>query len=107
MFWMFCKKTLYLKMRKIDHKTRKIVIQYDASYGNLLELSNIISIHQRNLRLLLTKVYKSTTDANPNLCGPFLRTKKCSILLQEFQCLLFHPQGQLTLVRIVYISLAP
>ena len=62
--WMFCHKTTYLKMQKIHHKTLKAVYQSDASYDDLLQLSNSVSHHQRHLRLLLAEIYKSTGTSN-------------------------------------------
>ena len=61
---MFCHKTTYLKMQKIHHKTLKAIYQSDASYDDLLQLSNSVSHHQRHLRLLLTEIYKSTGTSN-------------------------------------------
>ena len=40
LIWMFCKKTIYLKMQKIHHKTLRIIYQSDESYENLLNLDN-------------------------------------------------------------------
>ena len=49
LIWMFCHKTTYLKMQKIHHKTLKVIYQSDASYDDLLQLSNSVSLHQRHL----------------------------------------------------------
>ena len=43
--WIFCKKTIYFKMQKIDHKTLKIIYQSDGFYENLLNLDNTVSLH--------------------------------------------------------------
>ena len=52
-------KGLYLL--KIHHKTLKIKYQSNKTYEKLLELSETVSIHQGDLRLLVTKVYKNTS----------------------------------------------
>ena len=47
-------------MQKIHHKTLRVIYQSDASYdGDLQQLSNSASLHQRRLRSLLTEIYKS------------------------------------------------
>ena len=40
LIWIFCHKTTYLGMQKIHHKTLKVIYQSDASYDDLLQLSN-------------------------------------------------------------------
>ena len=65
LIWMFCRKATYLKMQKIHHKSLKVIYQSDASYDDLLQLSNSVSLHQRHLRFLLTEIYKSTGTLNP------------------------------------------
>ena len=57
LIWMFCHKTTNFKMQKIHHKTLKVICQPDASYDDLLELSNSVSLHKRHLPFLLTEVY--------------------------------------------------
>ena len=71
LIWMFCRKGLYLKMQKIHHKTLKVNYQSNKTYGERLELSKTVSIHQRYLRFLVTEVYKSTSYLNPKLMCSF------------------------------------
>ena len=56
--WTFRYKTTYLKVQKVHHKTLKVIYQSDDSYDDLLQLSNSASLHQRDLRFLLTKIYE-------------------------------------------------
>ena len=60
LIWMFCHKATYLKMQKIHHKSLKVIYQSDASYDDLLQLGNSVSLPQRHLQFLLTEIYKST-----------------------------------------------
>ena len=46
--WMFCRNGLYLKMKKIHHKTLNLIYQYKKTCAELLELSETVSIHQRH-----------------------------------------------------------
>ena len=49
LIWMFCQKTLYLKIEKIHHKTLRIIHQSNATYRDLLECNGSTSFHQRHL----------------------------------------------------------
>ena len=69
---MFCRKTLYHKIEKIHHRTRKVSYQYEDSYENLLLESSSVCVHQRHLRFLVAEIYKSTTQINPEFMWPFL-----------------------------------
>ena len=61
LIWMFCRKTLYHKIKKIHHRTLKVIYQSEETYENLLLESSSLSVHQRHLRFLVTEIYKSTT----------------------------------------------
>ena len=62
---MFCRKTLYHKIEKIHHRTLKVINQPEESYEDLLLERTPVSVHQRYLRFLVTEIYKSTTQINP------------------------------------------
>ena len=67
----FSKKTLLrseilLIFSKLFHYgTLKVVYGIDDSYNNLLLSSNSVSIHQRHLRFLVTEIFKSISQINP------------------------------------------
>ena len=74
--WVFCRKTDYLKMEKIQYKALKIVFNSNESIENLLLHSNEVSIHQKQLRQLTTEIYKSLTDLSPEFIKPFFTVKE-------------------------------
>ena len=49
LMWMFCQKTLYLKIEKIHYKMLSIIDQPNASYRDLLECNGSTSFYQRRL----------------------------------------------------------
>ena len=65
LIWMFYRKTLYHKIEKNHHRILKVIYQSEESYENLLLESSSVSVHQRHLRFLVTEIYKSTTQINP------------------------------------------
>ena len=58
LLWMFCRKTLYSKIEKILLKPLKVNYESNHTYDNLLLQSNTVSVHQRNLRFLMTEYIK-------------------------------------------------
>ena len=77
--WMFRRKTLHHKIEKIHHRTLKLISQSEESYENLLLESSSVSVHQRHLRLLVTEIYKSTTQINPEFMRPYFTYKQHSL----------------------------
>ena len=65
LLWMFCRKTLYSKIKKIHHKTLNVVHESNDTYNNLLLQSNAVSVHERHLSFLMTEIYKSISQLNP------------------------------------------
>ena len=63
-------------MQKIHYKTLKVIYQSDASYDDLLQLSNSVSLHQRHLRFLLTEIYKSIGALNPQFMWLYFKYRE-------------------------------
>ena len=80
---MFCRKTLYHKIEKIHHRTLKVIYQSEESYENLLLESSSVSIHQKHLRFLIIKIYKSTTQINPEFMWPYFNYNSISYNLRK------------------------
>ena len=74
--WMFCHKQDYLKIAKIQYKALKIVYNSNESYEELLFCTNEVSIHQNQLRILATEVFKSLADINPDFMKSYFTIKK-------------------------------
>ena len=72
----FCRETLYSKIEKFHHRTLKVVYGIDDSYKNLLLSSNSVSIHQRHLQFLVTDLFKSLSQINPEFIWLFFKPKK-------------------------------
>ena len=57
--WMFTKKSLF-KNRNIHHKNLKVIYE-----SNDITYSSMVSVYQRHLRFLMTEIYKSISQTNP------------------------------------------
>ena len=73
---MFCRKTDYLKMDKIQYKALKIVFNRNESLEDLFLRSDEVSIYQKQLRQFTTEIRQSLTDLSPELIKPFFTVKK-------------------------------
>ena len=91
LIWMFCRKGLYLKMQKVHHKRLKVIYQSNKTYEEPLELNETVSIHQRQLRFLVTKVYKSTSFLNPNFMRSFFTHKEIPYNIRKGKLLSLPP----------------
>ena len=91
LIWMFCHKTTYLKIQKIHRKTLKVIYQSDFSYDDLLQLSNSLFLHQRHLRFLLTKIYKSTGTLNTEFIWSYFKYKEVPYNLRQGPVLFIPP----------------
>ena len=80
---MLCGEILCSKIEKVHHMTLNVVYGIDDSYDNLLLSINSVSIHQRHLRFLVTEIFKSISQINPEFMWLFFRPKKLSWNIRE------------------------
>ena len=68
--WMFCDRTLKCKVNHV-HKSALNIVHKNCKkdFGSIPGQSNVISIHVRNLQLLMTEIFKRKCDLNP----PFIK----------------------------------
>ena len=64
---MFYDRTLNHRINHIHERALRIAyIDYENDFGFLLEQSKSVPIHVRNLRLLMTEIYKTKSGLNPS-----------------------------------------
>ena len=83
LIWMFCKKIFYFKMQKIFHKTMTVVYQSDEPHKILVNLDNSFSLHQKHLRFLVSKTYKSLSKTNSKFTWSYVGYKNLSSNLKR------------------------
>ena len=66
-----------------QYKALKIVCNSNVSYEELLLHSNEVSIHQKQLRLLATEVFKSLADLNPDFMKSYFTIKEIPYCLRN------------------------
>ena len=72
---MLSEKNYRFQMQKIRNKILEVIFQSDESYKNLLDLKNIVFFHQRHLRFLVTKTFKSVSKRNPKFIWSYFSYK--------------------------------
>ena len=59
LIWMFHNRALNDRINKIHKRALRLVYQNkNLSFSELLELDNAVTIHQRNLQVLVTEIFK-------------------------------------------------
>ena len=77
-------------MEKIHHKVLRIIPHSSASYRNLLECNDDISIRQRYLRFSVTEVYKGTLNTNSRFMWSFFRKQQVPYVMLWVLCISYN-----------------
>ena len=80
---MFLRKQDYLKIEKIQYKDLKIVYNNNESYDELLLHNNEVPIHQKQLHILATDIFKSLADINSDFMKSYFRIKEIPYLRND------------------------
>ena len=64
--WMFCNRTLDNKVNRIHERALRITYKdMKSDFDTMLLRDNAVTIHIRNLQLLMTEIYKTKWELNP------------------------------------------
>ena len=67
LIWMFHSRQLNKKINKIQERALRITYKdAESTYSELLEKDCAVTIHTKNLQLLMTEMYKTRNDLNPS-----------------------------------------
>ena len=58
LIWMFHSRNLNNKINRIHERARRLVYQNNLGFAELLDLDNSVTVHQKNLQVLATEIYK-------------------------------------------------
>ena len=58
LIWMFHSRSLNNMINRIHERTLRLVYQNNLSFSGLLDLDNSVTVHQRNLKVLVTEIFK-------------------------------------------------
>ena len=89
LIWMFYNRNLNAKINRIHERALRVAYKGNVStFDKLLEMDDSVTVHQRNLQLLMAEIYKTNYDLNPNFVKQMFEEKampynlRCSDKLQ-------------------------
>ena len=65
--WIFCFRQSNNLINKVHERALKLIYQDDCNFEVLLEKQHNFSIHQRNLQVLMTEIYKILNGIAPSI----------------------------------------
>ena len=82
--WMFHNKHLNTKINKIHERALRIAYkEFDSSFECLLERDNSVTIHAKNLQTLMTEMFKTHQNINPNVMKEIFRERENMYILRN------------------------
>ena len=86
--WMFCSRQSNNLINKIHERSLRISYKdQKTSYHNLLETHNELTIHQRNLQVLMTEIYKIFNGVAPPIINSLFEFRSNEYNIINFQVL--------------------
>ena len=84
LLWMCHSRSIHTKINKIHERALRIVFgDNSSSFEQLLEKSESVSIHHRNLQLLAIEMYKAINKLSPSLMTELFKTKDMKYKLRN------------------------
>ena len=75
--WMFSNRALNSRIDKLQERSLRILYKDDMStFEELLEKDNAITVHDHNIQLLATEMYKVKNDIMPNVLSEFVTIRE-------------------------------
>ena len=76
LIWMFCSKFANKEINRTNKRALRVSYEdYDSSFEQLIEKDGSITVHQKNLQILMTEIYKTTNHINPPYIWDFFVEK--------------------------------
>ena len=87
-FWMFCSRQSNTLINKIHERSLRISYKdQKTSDHNLLGAHNELTIHQRNLNILITEIYKIVNGVAPLIMNSLFELRRNEYNIRNFQVL--------------------
>ena len=67
LIWVFQSRNLNSKINRIHERALRLVYQNNLSFSELLDLDNSVTVHQKNLQVLVTEIYKVKNGIAPEI----------------------------------------
>ena len=84
LIWLLHDRGVNSKINHIHERALRIAYQdFTSSFAELLINDNSVSIHQRNLQLLVTEIYRTKMNINPSFYERNFRRKRNTLQLMS------------------------
>ena len=80
---MFHSRSLNNKINRIHERTLRLVYQNNFSFSELLDLDNSVTVHQKNLQVLVTEIYKVKNGIAPDIMNDIFELQNPSYNLRS------------------------
>ena len=82
--WMFYDRTMNHRMYHVHERAMRIAYKdHRNDFGYLLEQSNSVPIHVRNLLLLMTEIFKTKSHLNPSFMEDIFQERNMNYNLRR------------------------
>ena len=86
--WMCHSRALNNQINRIHHRALSIVYRdYTSSFESLLEKSNSVTIHIKNIQALATEIFKSQNNLSPLFMSDLFKPKETKYYLRSKNCI--------------------
>ena len=83
LIWMFHSRNLNNKINRIHERALRLVSQNNLSFSELLDLNNSVTVHQKNLQVLVTEIYKVKHGIAPEIMKAIFELQNTSYNLRS------------------------
>ena len=83
LIWMFHSRSLNNEINRIHERSLRLVYQNNLSFSELLDLDNSVTVHQKNLQVLVTEIYKVKNGIAPDIMNDIFELQNPSYNLRS------------------------
>ena len=82
--WMFHSRKINSRINNLHGRSLRVVYRdYNATFSGLFSKDKLVTIHQRNLQLLATEIFKTKNELNPTIMEEIFTFKKVDCNLRN------------------------
>ena len=83
LIWMFHSRNLNNKINRIHERALRLVYQNNLSFSELLDLDNSVTVHQKNLQVLVIEIYEVKNGIAPEIMNNIFELQNPSYNLRS------------------------
>ena len=81
--WICHSRSLNNKINRIHERALRLVYQNNLSFSELLDLDNSVTMHQKNLQVLVTQIYEVKNGIAPDIMNNIFKLQDPSYNLRS------------------------